>query len=229
MACGYSETQARRLAQEYGLFLERKHDAPKMPTERRVQIWHEQLYKSPRILQRLTVVKGWNRRGYWRCQVGWDGERITFPVRSATRRIVGLVRYLPGGDPKSKAIPGSRRDLFPPPELCSTKMPLFLVEGEPAAVSVWSTGHQAVAIPGVNSWRPEMAQRFVGRRVVMLPDCDPQGRDLAQRVSAVLPKAMVVDLAPERQDGYDVGDLVLEAAQEDELLELGRILGRLAA
>ena len=163
------------------------------------------------IMSRLLEVKGWTPKAIVRCSLGWDGERVVFPIRTNKLKRAGVVRYLPGGKPKTLAVAGTKRLLFPAPEVVSRQHPVFLVEGEPDAVSVWSCGHQAVAVPGTGSWRPEWGVRFAGKRVVVLTDCDRQGRELAGRIAEVIPKARVVDLAPERSDGYDVGDMLVEA------------------
>jgi hypothetical protein len=41
-------------------------------------------------------------------------------------------------------------------------------------------------------------------------DADAQGRAAAQRIAADLPNAEIVDLAPDRDDGYDLSDWLSE-------------------
>jgi 5S rRNA maturation endonuclease (ribonuclease M5) len=142
---------------------------------------------------------------------------------------VGVARYLPGGSPKMLSLAGSRRLLFPAPETLMRQKPLYLVEGEPAAVSVRSCGLQAVAVPGAQSWRMEFAQRLMPFNVIVLPDCDSQGRELAARVVRALPRVRTVDLDPGRQDGWDVGDAVAEASTEGGLSQVRRMLEQMAA
>lgn len=225
---GYDEQRARELAQQHGLFLERVEDKPKLPGERQLKKWRKALLESPLFLARLAELKGWTPAAIVRCGLGWDGERITFPIRSRRLSIVGCVRYLPGGTPKAKAMFGSKRLLFPAPEVMSTRRPLFLVEGEPDAVSVRSCGHQAVAIAGTGSWRPEFAARLAGHDMVFLPDCDFQGRELASRVASSVPSVRVVDLEPGRNDGYDIGDMVRDAAADGGVQQMGSLLTSIA-
>lgn len=230
LAVGRSEDRAREMARSHGLFLEvAPKEKPRLPTERRLQIWHESLMASPRILGRLTEVKGWASRGIVACGLGWDGERVTFPIRNRESKCVGLVRYLPGGKPKTLAVPGSKRELFPPPEVTSRRRPLFVVEGEPDAVAVWSCGHQAVAVPGAGSWRFDWAGRFANRNPIVLADCDSQGRDLARRIVSVVPGARMVDVDPGRSDGHDIGDWVLGASREGGLRQMHDLFSSLAA
>jgi len=129
-----------------------------------------------------------------------------------------------------QADPGSARQLFPPPETVDGDQ-TWIVEGEPDAVAGATLGLPTVAIPGTNGWRSEWAERFAGRRVVIVPDCDQRGRELATRVAGNLAAhaadVRVVDLDPSRVDGYDLGDLLKEAG-EDGRGELRGVLERMA-
>lgn len=235
LAKGFAESAARVLAQKHGLFLElAKPEKVRLPGERTILKWRKALKASPKIIARLEELKGWTYAGMVRCGLGWDGERVVFPIREPknvgtgrTLKLSGVVRYVPNGDPKSRADAGSKRLLFPPPEMIAKRRPLFLVEGEPAAVSVWSLGFPAVAVPGAGSWRFEWRQRLLGRRLIVLPDCDTTGRDLADRICQALPKARIVDLEPSCEDGSDIGDWIVQARADGGVLQLRRLLGRL--
>ena len=223
MLFGRRETDAAQLAQRYSLWIEREKGV-RLPDERQIKKWRQQLLDSPKILKRLEELKGWTVQAISRCGLGWDGQRLVFTIRDHKLKKIGVVRYLPGGDPKMLSLPGSRRGLFPPPETMARSRPLFVVEGEPDAVSVRSCGFQATGVPGVQSWRDAWAKRLYGRRVVVLPDCDRPGRELAERVARVVPGARVVDLGPTCEDGSDIGDWVARGRSD----VVARVLGRLA-
>ena len=55
-----------------------------------------------------------------------------------------------------------------------------------------SLGLAAVALPGKGAWRPEWAKRFVGRRVVVLLDCDQGSREAAERIAHRSPQGRVL-------------------------------------
>lgn len=229
---GYSERDAAQLAKDHGLFMER--EKPKLAEPRKWQAWHRALMGDDRLLARLYELRGWTPWAIRRLAVGFDGERIVFPIRDAKRTIIGIVRYQPNpehrnGGPKTLALAGSKRDLFPAPETIARLRPVFIVEGEPDAVAVWSVGLPAVGVPGTASWRADWGMRFYNRRVVVLCDCDPQGRDLAAKVQAGIPHAKVVDLEPGVDDGRDIGDWVREASREGGLGQVKGMLERLAA
>lgn len=223
-----NDVDSARLAQRYGLFLSvEKAEKVRMPTERKVKEWKTALRSSPTILARLFEVKAWTPEAIYRLGLGWDGERVTFTIRNPKLKIVGIVRYLPGGTPKSLALPGSKREFFPAPEIIHRRHPMFLVEGEGDAVAMWSIGLKAVAIPGAGSWKPDWAKRLLGRQVIALTDCDRQGRGLGRRIAQDLPSAQVIDLEPGREDGWDVGNLIHEASLEGGVWQARKWLGAL--
>ena len=151
-------------------------------------------------------------------------RRVVLPVRDATNDLVGFTRYQPNAalrnerQPKMKADAGSTRELFPPPETIADDElsgVLWLVEGEPDAVRLWSLGLPAVAVPRAQNWRDEWAPRFSGRRLTVLVcfDADEAGRQNAVRAAAALVAAGVdvrvvsVDGHADH-DGYDLSDLL---------------------
>jgi AAA domain/Toprim-like len=180
------------------------------------------------VLEALWKIKRWTREAIERLGVGFDGERL----------VLGGVRYAPAplrGDdePKTKALPGSKRELWPAPEDIVADR-LGLVEGEPDAVSCWSAGIPAVAVPGTNGWRSEYAERFRGRDVVVCMDCDGDGRKAAKRIASdlvgVASSVRVLDLAPERSDGFDIGDALAEDVETiEQLRQAGDLLRDQAA
>jgi archaellum biogenesis ATPase FlaH/biotin operon repressor len=111
---------------------------------------------------------------------------------------------------------------------------LLVVEGEPDAVTGATLGLPAVAVPGAGKWRPEWAARLAqGReRVVVIPDADEPGRTAAQRVAAAVAEhccdVRVLDLAPERDDGYDLSDYASLAQDDRERAQAASLLLRAA-
>jgi hypothetical protein len=142
-----------------------------------VEAWEGMLAARPDVLARALEVKGWSVRALKACRVGWDTTRLTFPIYEPEQRwLVGLVRYLPGGEPKSYAV--GARELWPAPE----SLPdgdVWLVEGEPDRVSAVEIGLNATCVPGVGTWKPGWSERFAGRRVTVCLDCDDVGRETA--------------------------------------------------
>lgn len=192
--------------------------APREPAapEQDVAGWALALTRRTTLTARLTTERAISADVLAQFQIGYDGRRITIPVRAADGELAGLLRWLPfdrHGAPKMLALPGSRRTLFPAPEHLPPG-PVVLCEGEPDALAAHGAGVAAVAIPGVAGWRTEWASRFIGRAVTIVMDCDHEGRACAQRIAVDLMtsgmSARVVDLGPDRTDGYDLTDHLLQ-------------------
>jgi hypothetical protein len=77
-------------------------------------------------------------------------------------------------------------------------------------ISVRSRDLPAVGVPGDHAWEPELAGLLAGRHVSVIIDCDRAGRQAAQRIAGDLDAAgataRVIDLPPDRDDGYDLTD-----------------------
>lgn len=70
-----------------------------------------------------------------------------------------------------------RRVLYRLPQLLASSGPIYVVEGEKDADRLCGCGLTATTnCGGAGNWRPEYAQAFEGRRVVVLPDNDEAGR-----------------------------------------------------
>jgi len=248
LAAGRTPGDAMELLRRHGLVEEDRRNGQakaearpqgKAPySEVELERWHAALRDNEPALARLRELRGWSPTAVCELGLGLDGRRVVFPVRDGAGTLAGMVRYSPdpatrNGAPKSKADPGTRRDLFPAPETVEGEE-LWLVEGEPDAVAARTLGLAGVAVPGTNGWRAEWAERIAGRRVHLALDCDAPGRQAAERIAADLAphaEVRVLDLNPAREDGYDLGDLLREAAEHgaDGLLDLRRVLERMAA
>lgn len=236
LAHGLSEREAMALVAEHGLDVKEGDErSPRVRTEPKptpdlatteadLERHRQRLAEDQDALERLEELRGWTAEAITGLGLGLDDAgRITFPIHDADRQLVGALRYQPNPERrqgrKLKADPGSRRELFPAPETLEPgDRYMLLVEGEPDAVAAASLDVPAVAVPGVGKWQPSWAERFAGRRVVVCLDSDEAGRRAAhERAEALVGHAAevrVIDLAPDREDGYDLGDWTLEASRD---------------
>jgi archaellum biogenesis ATPase FlaH len=179
----------------------------------------EALREHESALDWLGKLRGWTPEACERLGLGLSDDtppRVVFPVRAADGVLVGTLRYSPNparreAGPKMMASAGCPRELFPAPESIEPGKAVLLVEGEPDAVACWSMGMAAVAVPGAQAWKPEWADRFAGRQVIVCFDCDPPGRAAAAKaandLSKVAREVRLIDLDPTAGDGRDIGDL----------------------
>jgi len=114
-----------------------------------------------------------------------------------------------------------QRGLFPAPENFAGST-CILVEGELDALAVNSLGLDAVGAPGAAIWKNDWSERFERfERVVVIYDCDEAGRKGSQRAAKALravAEVSVLNLDPERSDGYDIGDWI-NGGNDEEALE----------
>ena len=184
-------------------------------SDRDVQRAHHRLLHRVDLLARLEATRGWTTAAIQALQLGLDDRgRVTIPVRDHDGQLISLLRYQPDRPgPKMRAVAGSRRSLYPHPATLSAAT-LILAEGEPDAIAARSRELAAVAIPGVDSWQTTWAPQFAGRRVLVALDCDPPGRRCAHHVAQDLTghatQVAVLDLAPDRANGYDLTDWLID-------------------
>jgi hypothetical protein len=177
--------------------------------------WQARLAHRPNLMMRLTIERGWRPATMRELGIGLDGDAVIIPVPDAEGQLVGVLRYRPwptSGQPKMRAVAGSVRQLLPHPT-AETASRVLLVEGEPDMIAARSRGLPAIAVPGVDAWRPRWARWFAGRTVTIVADADAAGRALAARTAddlAGVARPRVVDLAPGREDGYDLTDWLID-------------------
>ncbi len=180
--------------------------------EHDVQHWAETLDANSRLIRQLALRRAWGSRVIRELELGFDGARITIPIRDGHGALCGVLRYDPFGrrDPKMFAVPGTQIGLIPHPTRDASDH-IILVEGPPDMIAARSCD---LPVPGTTAWQQSWAELLAGRRVTIVMDCDEPGRQAAREVATSLRAAAiptdVVDLWPDRLDGYDLTDRILE-------------------
>jgi hypothetical protein len=113
---------------------------------------------------------------------------------------------------------------------------LVVVEGEKCvhALSLGLGLRATTSAGGSNAASKSDWSPLAGRDVVILPDADAPGRKYAAEVAEILlgldppARVRIVDLAPDRDDGFDVADMYEACRSEEELKALRAKIGRLA-
>ncbi|MGH2870054.1 MAG: toprim domain-containing protein, partial [Solirubrobacteraceae bacterium] len=180
-------------------------------TDTDVREWQQALFSKDgeRWRERLARQRLWSDAVMHELELGHDGFRVTIPIRDATGHLRGVLRYQPNAPThKMLAVPGTRLGLIPHPERERSRR-IMLVEGPPDMIATRSHGWPAIAVPGDHAWRPEWATLLTDRVVTVVMDSDAPGRAAAQRIAAdlrLVADVRVVDLAPGRDDGFDLTD-----------------------
>ncbi len=236
LALGKQPAQAMRLLKDHGLVDDNAQpQRPVAPTvkvtDAQIRAYGEKLLAADGQVAKLATLRGWSRETIEQFEVGVDasysnpkgGGAIVFPSRDEAGMLTGCVHYAP--DPAkrngSKSWAEGPRQLYPAPEAIDGKI-AWLVEGEGDALAAWSIGLPGVGVPGVEGFKDAWAQRFERfESVVVCTDDDEAGSRLAERLARALAPVVEVRRIDLREwltgdqagNGFDLSDLVLEAAQ----------------
>lgn len=182
----------------------------------------------PRVL-RDAQRRLWSHTTLLDLGCGWQRGRVLIPILGGQGQLRGVLRYAPSHDhvPKMLAVRGTRLGLIPHPTFEQSAW-VMLVEGPPDMLTARSQGLPALAVPGDDAWQPDWAQLLSGRRVTIALDCDRAGRGAASRIAEDLSHAgverRIVDLAPDRRDGFDLTEW-LDAQHQLPRTRLPTLLG----
>lgn len=106
---------------------------------------------------------------------------------------------------------GQKQHLFNVNAILDAVKQVVLVEGELDAIAATMAGFPAVAVPGVNGWKPYFSRCFdgIGRVIIATdndskPDGSNPGQELAKKLIDVIPQAVRVSLP----SGHDVNSTI---------------------
>ncbi len=134
------------------------------------------------------------------------------------------------GNGWAKGKPSGPRIPYRLPELLSAPAPalVYLTEGEKDADAVAKLDFVSTSASGgaAAPWDAAQTPFFADRHVVILPDADGAGRKHAQKVakaiSGVAASVRILDLYPDRHDGADVSDFLVNDAAGVRLAQLAK-------
>ncbi len=153
-------------------------------------------------------------------------DRFIFPIMNAEGKVVNMVgRSRTDVQPLYKNLPSNY--VLDPNFLFNESIikdsdTIFLCEGIVDALSLIQANFPAVAILGVNSFKPEWAEKFKDKHVFLCFDNDEIGRmgkeGVAKEISESASELYFIDLPPEIKDINDYFVRVKDAAKNFVLL-----------
>lgn len=205
----------------------RKFVAP-LPSDEQLANWCDHLRGEPRLMAYLSEHRALDLPTLDAWYVGYDEafDCYTLPVLNEAGEVVNVRRYDPSGRPKMRNLAGhgSPPRLYPCPPTSDDRA-VVVAEGEWDALV--ARGHGLTALSGTHgadTWRPEWSTALRGRHVAFVYDCDGPGREYAPAHAAEVARfaksVRVVDLAPERDDKWDLTDWFVSGRSRDELRAL---------
>ena len=128
--------------------------------------------------------------------------------------VVGFkFRRIDGGEPKYMIPTGQKHHLYNVNAILHAVNQVLVVEGEIDAISATLAGYPAVAVAGVNAWKPYFNRCFDGiGTVIICTDNDAKGegsnpgQELARRLQDAIPQAVRVSLPPDS----DVNSIIVD-------------------
>ena len=192
------------------------------PTRTTSQSWAAMLDDDGRLIRRLALRAGMGDPGDPQLQIGFDGARITIPVRDALRRSAGCPPLRPvRADATRRCSPsrarGSGSSRTPRSDRPEARRPRRGPAGHDrrALLRPRRRSPSRARPPGSRRGR----QLLAGKRVTLVMDCDAPGRARRRRDRREPQRSRgsavdVVDLAPDRNDGYDLTDRILERRRQ---------------
>lgn len=182
----------------------------------KVDEYHGELWRSSqattflreRGLRHSTIERfrlGYVPRGYYR-------GRLAIPYQSGLYSIRAIrYRELPGSGSqgvKYLGEKGSKVHVFAP--TAANERVGVICEGEMDAMSVWTIGSKAVAIPGANVWQDHWALLFRNCEYVMLAfDPDVAGERAGRKVERSLSRYGIEARFADLPVGMDVNDVLI--------------------
>jgi hypothetical protein len=208
--------------------------APAKMTDEMVQGWHEAALRNKTLMRWFEEKRGYTLETIERYQLGWNGERVTIPVRDPKGKLVNVRKYKRDSTAEQGKMlpfatsmgPDATTRLFP--HLDPIPDEVLLVEGEWDAMIGQQNGidNTMTVTIGAGNWNPTWTPLFAGKKVCIAYDNDEAGRKGAIRVAAILSSAaqgtsVTILQIPNLPERGDLTDFYVEQGRtSDELRAL---------
>lgn len=197
-------------------------------TEDRVKEWYEAGQRADWLVRWFTDRRGYLPETVERWQIGWDGDRVTLPIRDADGVLVNVRRRrdprTADDDPAGKVLgfAGNNEARLWPLQPGALPDDVVLVEGEWDAMKMLQEGfaETITVTSGAGIWKPEWTPLFEDRGVSIMYDNDTAGQKGSARVASILAPVARVRIVqiPNLPDKGDVTDFFVEQSRTAEEL-----------
>jgi hypothetical protein len=212
---------------EAGGWSGKKLRARDLPDPARMEGWEQRLLSNEGVLEYLETRRGISMETIQRYNIGWDGTRITLPVRDDAGVVQNIRCYSNTLEPKIINWPGhgSPPRLYPMEVLLRDPKVIFVCEGEFDALLGNQQGIACVTATAgakqLGRWRGSWDPWFRQKVVFICTDRDRDGELAARRIAKKLEKVArrisIVELPFEMGTGKDLSDFILDGGSVSDL------------
>lgn len=206
---------------------ETRRSAKSKLSQEQVEAWHAAAMRNADLMAWFADKRGFVPGTIAQWELGWDGSRVTIPIRDADGKLVNVRRYLRNapqlaGKMLSITTGAGAARLWPLP------LPdgdLIVCEGEWDMILLRQHGftNALTVTSGAGIFNPEWVPLFADRVVTLIYDNDDAGRRGAQKVARMLGQVAQVFVLqiPGLPDKGDPTDFFVEQGRtDDELTQL---------
>ena len=194
---------------------------PKLPppmgelAEANVKTWQRRLQANPKYLDYLVTGRGLSPATIQRAEIGWNGQRYTFPIRDIDGTLRNVRLHKRGGDPKWLPTKDHGTAMLAyTKSLANEDVPVILAAGEIDALLTQQKlgkGFAVVTGTGGEGYVPLDLSPLLGREVFVAYDLDEAGQlgaaKAVEALRAAGARAYNVDLTRLGLPGGDGADL----------------------
>lgn len=200
-------------------------------TEANIKMWAGTAKRADWLMTWLTEKRGYTDETIERFQLGWDGSRVTLPIRDAEGKLVNVRRRR---DPRiaddgaagkviGLAAGMNEARLWPLDALAEPEVVLLEGEWDTMLMHQYGFANALTVTSGAGIFNSEWVSLFEGKMVTIIYDNDEAGRKGELLVAAKLARVTTVFLVhiPNLPDKGDVTDFFVEQGRSaDELRTL---------
>lgn len=204
------EVVSEYFAQRYGTEAKEKTIHPDV-----IERWHVELWKQPVMLKEL-LDRGISEEVIKEKRYGFNGERITIPIKNIEGLYVNSLFYMPGA-PKNKFLSQKGRGkprLYNWDQLSYDKIIICggPLKADATAVRMNKLGYGAISVvsSGESYWEMAFSRQLKDKEVYVIFDIDEAGKTAAVKVSTMnkpFARGVYNVLLPLSVDKYPKGDI----------------------
>jgi len=159
-----------------------------LPSEAQITKWCEDLLGHESRMKYLETKRCWKRGIIAALRIGYDGDRITFPIYE-DGALVNIRRYKPKSQSRKvlsyakgygaplRLWPLESLDFAKTRTVAAERDCIYVCEGESDVVALMSAGKAAItATGGAGKWPSDYSQRFADLKVTICADDDEAGQ-----------------------------------------------------